>query len=347
MTAPTEKSGYLIEAGTKQGRLAPASSSYKTPDGAYCFVLGSTSQQEISASLNDGLVLSQDFEFDGSFNLLSLDAQWLQSLDLPVRRDLAGHTANSVWVHTATLKRHEVYGTHQPVARAALSGPYTFPAGTWYLAVKIDGGPEQDVPITAGSYTLAELVTEINENLSLGVAIETDPENVLLNTLGIRSPSSGLAATVEVCAYGTPAEDANTLLNFPVRVVYGGDNLSALEAPDANLADYEVGDTVTIGSSALGNNGDYTIFARDGELLFLNPELTASETGGFTAFLQARRWRLRLLIDSVVIYEHVFELGEVVRTEDLAINVSKLSGTHNVAIAIDLCDPDALHIGMK
>jgi hypothetical protein len=333
-----ETSPLRIDFGDSQGRLRPSEGLMAPTDGRWVYTVGDEHLQEVSAHAPQVAEVSTSIDFTGSFKALQLDMRWQQALTMPVDKILSGAGSS--------LKFREVFGAKRPVVKANLQGPYVFPvvaSGSYTLSVSIDGGPEQLITISASdakstTHTLAELIEEINKTLTGGEAFNTDTSDLTLATLGIRSASSGYQASVTI---GTVvSDDANAYIEFPTMPTYGGDVLSALVAPTTVVEDHEVGATVAITGSTVGNDGNREVMAKTEiagvPALVLYPPLVASESSDFVAALHGCSWRLQVGIDSVPLYSRLLAPGETVRTNDIVLNVSKLSGTHIVSVWIEL-----------
>ena len=105
----------------------------------------------------------------------------------------------------------------------------------------------------------------------------------------------------------------------------------------ANFTSADAGKTVVIsGASNPGNNTTNilsTIISATKAML--HKQVTA-EGPGFTAVVQGAAWKVSVLIDDNEEYACTLDAGLDWTTEDMAVNVAQLSGTHKVALRYTL-----------
>lgn len=349
-----EKNPFIHAYGESQGRRAP--SGWIATDGQYTYVLGDENLSVYDFLFNDYVEVKQDLDLAG-INLLRVDSRIIQPL-MPVERNVA---VDSGLVHTATLQRGEVLASVNlrdnvaatavnPGSETQLKEPYSLLAGS-VLRIEVDGSGDFDITFPASppvmDLTAAEVVTILNDALTLGavpavaqVGWDADDPTVI-----ITADSTGQAATFEVKDY--PGVDANEKLGFfqktarPLATdtkIYGGDSISAILAPDAefSLADLGLPLRITGATADPGNNVTNHIAAiLDVDKAMLRLPVTAEPTG-FDADIRACLWEISLFVDGTEVFSKKIQSDKTVDTNDIAANVSKLTGTYEVLFRMKL-----------
>jgi hypothetical protein len=124
---------------------------------------------------------------------------------------------------------------------------------------------------------------------------------------------------------------------YDTRVFYGGDDLSAIIAPDADFtaADAELPIRIT-GASHPGNNFVNFISSVQSASLAILRYAVVDEPVGFDAVILGALWKAEILIDDVMQFSVIGERDKTTLTNDIAVNVSKLTGTHKVGFRLEL-----------
>jgi hypothetical protein len=124
---------------------------------------------------------------------------------------------------------------------------------------------------------------------------------------------------------------------YDPRVAYGGDDLSAIIAPDGNFTEADAGLPLRIAGATnpINNFVNFITSVQDSNTAILKYGV-ASEGPGFDAFIVGALWKAEVRIDTTLCYSHTPDNGKKLLTNDIAVNVSKLSGVHRVKFAISL-----------
>lgn len=340
--------------GESQGRCVP--SGWTPTDGAYVYVLGDENLAAFDFLFDDYVEVKQDLDLTG-INILRIDSRIIQPR-MPVARNVA---VNASLAHTATLKRGEVLESVNlrdniaatavnPGSETQLKEPYSIVAGS-VLRVEVDGGGDVDITFPASppvmTLTAAEVVTIINDAFTLASVPAVAQVGWDANdpTVIITANSVGKTATFEVKDY--PGADANDKLGFfqktarPLATdtkIYGGDDLSAILAPDANftLADLGLPLRITGATADLGNNVTNHIAAiLDDDKAMLRLDVS-NEPVGFDADIRACLWEISMFVNSIEVFSKQIRSDKTVDTNDIAANVSKLAGTYEVLFRLRL-----------
>lgn len=360
-----ERSPFIIDYGSLAGRLAP--SAFTPTDGRFAYVLGSELAGVSRLRAGDDYVeIYQDLDLTG-IDVVAVDSKLIQP-DMIPSRNVAGHDPGTGWIYTASLLRGEVLEHYDmrlstaetpvyakqvhPGTETQLAEPYLIIASS-RLRVCVDGGADQDVIFPASppvlTLTASEVISIINSQvIGAHAQLGLDPDDP---TVILTSNSSGLAASIEVKAYPGPEDDANrtVLPNGDIRgldflmktgspsAIYGGDDLSAISAPNAEFTDAYTQLPLRIsGASIPGNNLTNFIMMVVSPSLALLQLPVASEGSGFDANVLGSMWQATLRIDGVAEFTKIVESDRTVRTNDIAVNVSKLTGIHQVGFRLQL-----------
>jgi hypothetical protein len=351
-----EKNPFIHAYGESQGRQTPGG--WTATDGDFVYVLGDENLATFDFFFNDYVEVKQDLDLAG-INMLRVDSRIIQPA-MPVERNVA---VNPSLVHTAVLQRGHVTQSLNlrtntlayqvnPGSETQLKEPYSLPANA-VLRIEVDGGGDFDIAFPASppvmTLTAAEIVTIINDALTLGavpaearVGWDADDPTVI-----ITADSTGKTATFEVKDYPGPSPDANVSLGFFQKVarplatdtkIYGGDDLSAIDAPDAHftLADLGLPLRVTGATADPGNNITNHIAAiLEPSVAVLKLPVTA-EPVGFDAEIRACLWEISLHVDGTEVFAKQISSNRTVDTNDIAANVSKLTGSYEVLFRLKL-----------
>jgi hypothetical protein len=311
----TSRNPFLYRFGTTQGRTSQLVN-FTPTDGDFAYVVGSDQAADFEMSIGDFIDLFQDLDLTG-VNLVTFDLGWVQPLNLPQRRDIAAG---------ATLKRSEVTVSAPAKLEAGIFEPYVLSDGQTLL-ISIDGGGAQTVTFnTADFVNIAQAAAEevaavIDDDLTPGTS-SLNPNGTKVR---IESETVGTSSTVEVTG-GT----ATAAFDFPVGVKTGGDDLSAIVAPVANFTERDVGQTVTIAGT------DNQIIAIVSPTTAVLRDQISTTPTGFTAILQGAVWEAQVWTrTSDLLLTHTFPLGTVYSSDDFKINVSKLTGLHEVKFRLE------------
>jgi len=316
-----EHNTFIAEYGQSQGRIRPTN--YYPADGEFVYVLGSELLESRDVDLGDYVRIYQTIDLT-TIDVVRMDTSIVQHAGMPVARDIAAG---------ATLKRAEVLGAFSPSTETTLKQPFSVAASA-VLRVEIDGGGNQDISFPAGppdpqSLTAQEVVNVINGTLTDGTATlggtADDP------TVVITATSSGRNATIEVKSHG--GTDANDGLSFFQKenhptygtAIYGGDDLSAIIAPAANFTAADAGQLIAI--NAVANKITAIV---DSQTAILQDAVTTTPTG-FTAVIGGALWRAAIDIDGTEEISKLVARDRSILSNDIAVNVSKLTSTHEVA----------------
>lgn len=321
----------------KQGRLQPTN--FITTDGAYAYVLGSELNLTHKISANDEIAIAQTVDLT-DITVLRMDARIFQPT-IPESRDLTGvaslkQGAVLQWqdfrLSTATTP---VYATEFHAAvQSRLVEPFSFPAGR-ILRVAIDGGADQDITIGNGNYSAVQLAGAINAWLADGevkAGLDTSEPNVI-----ITSNATGASSSVEVKDYITPAVDANNHILFaqktPASPFYGEDDFAAMQLSSGTFTSADIGQPVTISDATNpANNMTNRIIAVPNSTTAILTKPVVTEAAGFTARMRGAHWEFHVLIDSVSAFSIAAGSNKTIRTNDIGVNVSKLTGSHEIKL---------------
>lgn len=339
-----------------QGRVLPTG--WVPADGEYVFVLGDESCGNYLYTFDDHVEIKQDLDLDG-FKFLRVDSRIVQPT-MPAARNIA---VDGEGVHTATLQyghilqsldlrtNAEASSVH-PGSETGLKEPYSIIADS-VLRIEVDGGGDVDIAFPSSppvlTLTAAEVVTVINAALTSGgvAAVAQVGHDVYDPTVIITANSTGNTATFEVKDYPGPEDDANDRLGFFQKVarplatdtkIYGGDTLSAIIAPNANFTIADVGQPVIVTGATPGSGNNVTnhiISVLNASRAVLKIPV-ADEAAGFDAAIVACLWELSLHVDGTQVLARQVESNRTVDTNDIAANVSKLTGTHEVLFRLQL-----------
>lgn len=321
--------------GEVQGRMVPLTS-YGPVDGAYVYVLGSETLQVHDYAEGAFVAIDQDLDMSG-IDVIRFAFGMKQPSTMPEERVISGNPAS------ATLRASGVYPDFHPFVVSKVKSSFKVPKGA-KLVVEVDGGGNQTVvfPETPSTgHTPGGLCGILNAQLTGAAASITGDEDD--PTVTLTAASQGAGASLEVKDYGGPEGDANDNIAFSQKVgspsaYYGRDALYAIIAPDGALTQADVGRTVELnGCTTAANNMCNRIMAvlDDGVTGILHYQV-AAEAAGFTAKLLGYLWTMSVSIDDQIYWQSEFFRGCDVKTEDLAINVSKLSGTHKLTFRLEL-----------
>jgi hypothetical protein len=325
-------------------------------DGEYVYVLGDEDQAVYDFLYNDFVETKQDLDLTG-IKFLRIDSRIIQP-SMPVERNIA---QDESLAYTATLKRGEVLehldlrtnteatAVH-PGSETQLKEPFNVVASS-YLRIEVDGAGDVDIQFPTSppvmELTAQEVVTILNDALTLGAvpALAQVGHDTSDPTVIITADSTGKSATFEVKDY--PGVDANDGLQFFQKVarpiatdtkIYGGDDLSAIIAPDARLTDVDLGLPLRITGATAdpGNNVTNHLAA------ILSPSrgvlrlAVTDEPAGFDAVIRACLWEISILVNSIQVFSKQIQSDRTVDTSDIAANVSKLTGTYEVLFRLRL-----------
>lgn len=124
---------------------------------------------------------------------------------------------------------------------------------------------------------------------------------------------------------------------YEPRVAYGGDDLSAIIAPDGNFTEEDAGLPLRVaGATNLLNNFVNLIESVQDEHTAILKYGVISEGPGFDAYIVGALWKAEIRIDTTLCYQHTPSHGKQLLTNDIAVNVSKLAGVHRVKFAMSL-----------
>lgn len=322
----------------KQGRIEPAS--FITTDGAYAYVLGSELNLTHKFSADDEVAIAQTLDLT-DIQVLRMAARVVQPT-IPVSQDLTGVVSlkqgavlewQDLRLSTSTTSVYDAE-IHAGV-QTRIPEPYSFPAGR-KLRVAVDGGGDQDLTIGAGSYTAALLAGTLTSALAgaqAKVGLDTSAPNVI-----ITSNSVGASSSIEVKDYTpNPLVDANDHLLFsqkdPAGPFYGADDLSAVLLSSGTFSSANLGQPLVVsGATNPANNQTSRIIALPNSTMGILSKTVVTESAGFTARLRGAHWEFHVLIDSVSAFSVTPESNRTIRSNDIGINVSKLSGSHEVKL---------------
>ena len=343
---------FIHAYGARQGRIQPTG--WTPTDGEYVYVLGDEDLASYDFRFTDYVEVSQDLDLTG-VNMLRVDSRIVQPT-MVVTRNVA---INAALASTATLKRGEILESLNlrtnslavqvnPGSETQLKEPFNILAGS-YLRVEVDGGGDVDIQFPASppvlALTAAEVVARINTGLGATAALAQVGHDTTDPSVIITADSTGMLATFEVKDY--PGLDANDQLGFfqktarPISTdtaIYGGDDLSAILAPDANFAAVDIGLPLKIigATTDPDNNSTNRIAAvLNATTATLCTQIT-NEPVGFDANILASLWAISLHVSGTEVFSKQVSSNKTVDTDDIAANVSKLTGTHEVLFRLQL-----------
>lgn len=339
-----------------QGRVRPTG--WVPADGEYVFVLGDVAHAEYLYTFDDHVEVKQDLDLNGT-KYLRVDSRIEQPV-MPVARNLAvdgegTHTATLQYGHilqSLDLRTNAEASAVHPGSETGLKEPYSIIAGS-VLRIEVDGGGNVDITFPSSPPVLllpaADVVTIINTALTAGgvAALAQVGHDVYDPTVIITANSTGNTATFEVKSYPGPEDDANDRLGFFQKVarplatdtkIYGGDALSAIIAPNADFTAADVGLPVFISGATPGSGNNVTnhitsVLSASRAVLKLP---VADESVGFDAAIVPCLWELSLHVDGAQVLAKQISSNRTVDTNDIAANVSKLTGTHEVLFRLQL-----------
>ena len=339
-----------------QGRLRPTG--WTPVDGEYVYVLGDEDLASYTLKFDDYIYIRQELDLT-DINYLRVNSRIVQPT-MPVARNVA---QNGSGVYTATLQRGHIIESLDlrtnafatmvhPGSETELREPYNILADS-VLRIEVDGGGDVDIQFPSSppvlTLTAADVVGIINNALTVAgsaalaqVGADTTDPTVVVTADGV-----GNTATFEVKEYPGPEADANARLGFFKKTaealatdtkIYGGDDLSAIIAPDGAFTQDDVGQPLVVSgaTTAVSNNVMNHIAA------VLSPTRAVlrigieDEPAGFDAFIRSCLWELSVHVDDEEIVAKRVRSGRVVDTDDIGANVSKLSGLHEVLFRLQL-----------
>jgi hypothetical protein len=128
---------------------------------------------------------------------------------------------------------------------------------------------------------------------------------------------------------------------YGTRIAYGGDDLSAIIAPDANFTEADSELPVRIsGATNPGNNIVNFILSVQSPTLAILQYAVVDEVEGFDAVILGALWKASIRIDDSEVFSTLGERDRKLLTNDIAVNVSKLSGLHKVGFRLELVASD-------
>lgn len=339
-----------------QGRVRP--SGWVPTDGEYVYVLGDEDLATYDFLFNDYVEVKQDLDLNG-IKFLRVDSRIIQPA-MPTERNVALEVGGP---YTATLKRghilqsldlrdNAVASSVHPGSETQLKEPYSIIADS-VLRIEVNSGGNFDIQFPPSppvmEFTAADVVAFINDALTIGgipaeARVGHNPDDP---TVIVTADATGKTATFEVKDYPGPEADANDRLVFfqktarPLATdtkIYGGDDLSAIIAPDADftLADLGLPIRITGAVADPGNNLTNHLAA------ILSPSRAVlklpvtDEPTGFDAEIRACLWEISVHVNSVEVFAKKIRSDRTVDTADIAANVSKLTGAHEVMFRLRL-----------
>jgi len=334
-----EKSPLTAYQGISQGRLQPYTS-YGPTDGDYVYALGSELLQVHDYATGSAIDITEEVDLT-AVNIVRFAFGMIQPPTMPVERVISGSPA------TATLRCTGIMPGCYPTVHTRLHPPYKVPANAC-LVVSVDGGADQTVAFSSvllpSGYSAQAVCDTINDPLTgLVGALATVAGDTDDPIIQLASNTFGAYGSIEVKNYIGPFTDANDKFCFNQKVgsptaFRGLDSLSAIIAPDGALTDADTGRKVEfLNCGNASNNGFNRIMAvlPDGVTAILQKAIV-DEDAGFTARLVGPLWLASVWIDSALCWQSEFFRGCGIKTEDLAINVSKLTGNHNLKFRLEL-----------
>jgi len=188
---------------------------------------------------------------------------------------------------------------------------------------------------TEGSYAyaLGDAANRSVHDMALGDYVEVK-QSLLLTGVDLLRVDGKLLQPLQMPAGRDIATGASLLRG---NILNAGDDLSAIDAPTADFTEADEGSGCAIlGCSYPFNNiinPLLSILSSTRALLFYPVVATASP---FAAQLLALRWEFSILVDGTPYLQLQLVPGQEHITTDMAINVSKASGTKEVAYRLKL-----------
>lgn len=161
---------------------------------------------DITAATNDALSISVDGGAAQPFTLTSGVGRTAQNIVDDINGATIGLTASvsggKVLLTSNSTGASSSIEINTPASNSANAtvgftvGTYTGTAGTTALSVKVDGGGTQNITLTAGSRTAAQVVSDINGTLTGGLAsVVNGAVAITSNTTGTSSSVQGVTST--------------------------------------------------------------------------------------------------------------------------------------------------------
>lgn len=124
---------------------------------------------------------------------------------------------------------------------------------------------------------------------------------------------------------------------YETRTFYGGDDLSAIIAPDGHFTEADSGLPIKIYNAAnpLNNFINFIVSVQSPEVAVLRYAVV-DEGPGFDALVVGAEWQFSVFVDVETQYAITPERGRPLYTHDIAVNVSKLTGTHRIGFRLEL-----------
>jgi hypothetical protein len=348
-----ERNPLTCHYGTTQGRIKP--SVFRCLDGEHVYVLGNEFQIPEDVGLGDYVQISQELDLTG-IHVLKIDLGFWQPKDLPIRRDIGGHAGDPDYVPTASLIRSNVFPQAMfptrigiPTTWSKTRQPYFIQANS-ILRVEVNGVPE-DInfiaaapPVGYSAHAVADIINA--QAINFSASVEDYPADPYIHLVGT---GTGYPNTIEVVqASLNPLEDANSVLAFYQKTaeilaadtaIYGGDNLSAIQGIDCHFTQNDLLKLIKIENASITENNGYNriVHVLNESTAILQTPIEA-EAAGFTAHLVGVMWQFKIVIDSWVGYETTFWPGAKILSNDVGVNVSKLTGVHPVTFRLELIE---------
>lgn len=348
----SERNPFTHRLAYAQGRLQPTG--WKPTDGSYVFVLGAEDRARYNFLYNDYVEVKQDLDLTG-IDVLRVDSKIVQPT-MPGGRDVSGTPKTAVLqrghVLTSLDLRTELESTMvHPGTETQLKEPFQVNAST-FLRVEVDSGGDLDIAFPSSpavvDMTAQQVVDQLNPTLTANNALAQVRTVNGESSVVITADGTGKTHTIEVKDYPTPALDANNHLQFFQKVavppfttdtkIYGGDDLSAIIAPDANFTEADANLPLQITGATVdpGNNlNNYIDAVLDENRAVLRLPVSA-EPAGFSAVIRQALWEISVVVNSIEVVSRKIESGRTVLTDDIAANVSKLSGSQEVLFRLRL-----------
>lgn len=324
--------------GTQQGRISPTR--FPPTDGAYAYTLGSDHEAlPINAEPGDYIQIEQSIDLTG-INVLRFNSRLAQAFNAPTGASFPSCTIQRTEVTEIYDWRTQAYGTAvHPAVQTTVGEPYDVIDNS-VLRVSVDGTP-QDIILSAVTdlLTAAQVVSRINAAIT-GAVAQIGP-NADDPTVILSANSTGRSATIEVLSHALPAGDANDRLFFYQKAtaptaVYGGDDLSAIISPTDAFTSSLIGQQLSISGAAPANNGSHHVIGVPTPRIAIVGSALTTEGAGFTCTSPTLRWQASVAIDGTPQLTITPEPATPLRSNDFAVNVSKLSGSHTVRFRWEL-----------
>lgn len=174
---------------------------------------------------------------------------------------------------------------------------------------------------------------------ALGVSVGPNNKDYIITGVIGGTPSKDITITPD-----PPQSVSGSFMNpgtfdgvYDTRTFYGGDNLSAIIAPDGALTDADAGLPIKIYNAVnpINNFVNFITTVQSSEVATLRYAIV-DEGPGFDAAIVGAEWRATVYVDSTVQYTIVPERGRALYTHDIAVNVSKLTGMHRLGFKLEL-----------